>query len=209
MKIVCISDTHLSTPDLPAGDILIHAGDLTYRGAQHELVKQFDWLSSQYDNFKHVIVIPGNHDFGLESKYAEYKQIAFAQNIQLLNEEQVIIDGIKIYGSPITPFFHNWAFNRYPGEIGKHWDAIPDDTNVLVTHGPPYEVLDRTEHGDTVGCPTLYYRTKQLKDLKFHIFGHIHEDGGKTLQIGNVTYCNASIMNEHYKPVNKPIVIEI
>lgn len=229
-KIVCISDTHMAEPELPPGDILVHAGDFTFKGRPHEIGQQLHWLGKHSKNYAAVICTPGNHDFGFESNYNQYRQEAADKGITFLNEEETIVQGIKFFGSPITPFFHNWAFNRYPQDIDVHWMVIPDDVNVLITHGLPYEILDGVPKYDKtligydshyrpkyakqlktvehVGCPELLKRVKQLSQLKLHVGGHIHESYGQETHFG-VKFVNASIMDEDYKPVNKPIVIDL
>jgi Icc-related predicted phosphoesterase len=123
------------------------------------------------------------------------------------------IEGIKFWGSPVTPRFFDWAFNR-DGDIQQHWNMIPHDTNVLITHGPPYGILDFTARDrKPVGCHYLRRRLFDLKDLKVHSFGHIHEGFGQ--QIGDdedfegVHFINASYLNLSYDPVNHPVVINI
>lgn len=229
-KLVCISDTHMAEPDLPDGDILIHAGDLTFRGREHEIIQQLKWLEKQVKRYKKVIMIPGNHDFGFESDPAWFRGMAEVRGIVMLNEQEFVHEGVKYYGSPITPFFHNWAFNRHPTDIDVHWDIIPDDVDVLITHGPPHNILDgvpryeRTQIGsdkhyqpiyskkfletEHVGCPTLLKRIQELKQLKVHIFGHIHEGYGTWVDNG-IHFINASIMDANYSPVNKPIIYEL
>jgi Icc-related predicted phosphoesterase len=230
MKIVCISDTHLAEPELPKGDVLVHSGDFTYRGRPHEIAQQLYWLSQHRHKYDHVVCTPGNHDFGFESNYHQYRLEAENKGITFLNDAEIILDGIKFWGSPISPFFHNWAFNRHPADIEFHWDLIPDDVNVLITHGPAYGILDGVPRGgktligydehyrpmykkDTVsvehvGCPELLERIKARKQLKLHVFGHIHEGYGQEEHFG-VKFVNASIMDGDYKPVNKPIIVEI
>jgi Icc-related predicted phosphoesterase len=217
-------------PDLEPADILIHTGDFTFRGKQTEVIGQLNWLERQKSKFNHIIVTPGNHDFFYESNPDLAKAECESREIILLNEDEITIDGIKFYGSPITPFFHNWAFNRRAHEIEPHWAKIPDDTNVLLTHGPPYGILDEVpryeraivgydQHyrpiyskkyleAERVGCPELLERIGQLKGLKAHIFGHIHEGYGMITKNG-VIHVNASYMDGDYKPLNKPIIIEI
>ncbi len=230
MKLVCISDTHLAEPELPEGDILIHSGDLTYRGRPEELLRQFEWLVNQRHKFNYIIIVPGNHDLGIEKETSLYRQEAENRGLILLNEQEVVLDGVKFYGSPITPFFHNWAFNRHVEEIKPHWDIIPDDTQVLITHGPPKNILDGVphytkkqigvdnhfrpmyskvlDHMEHVGCKSLLERILELKQLQLHVFGHIHESYGQENFFG-VKFINASIMNGDYVPVNKPVVVDI
>ena len=230
MKIVCISDTHMDEPELPEGDVLIHAGDLTYKGQPQELGKAKLWLFSQIDKFNRVLIIPGNHDFGFESHFLMYKKEYENAGITVLNDSAEVINGVTFYGSPITPWFHNWAFNRHRGEdIQPYWLMIPEETNVLVTHGPPHGILDgvpsrdrvmigrdnhyrpiykKGGHVEHVGCEDLLERIKELKQLKLHVFGHVHEGYGQEEHFG-VKFVNPSRMDADYQPVNKPIIVEI
>lgn len=126
----------------------------------------------------------------------------------VLNDSGFEFDGVKIWGSPITPWFHDFAFNRHRGmRIRPHWDMIPDDTNILVTHGPPMGILDLTSRGIYAGCQDLLERIKQLKQLKLHLFGHIHEAHGIVTDEG-MTYSNASMMNLQYYFTQHPNIFE-
>lgn len=230
-KIVCVSDTHLAEPDLPKGDILIHAGDFTYRGTPKEIAQSLYWLAKHIHKYEVVIITPGNHDWGYELDYSQNKQECVDKGIYVLNDEALTFDGIKFWGSPITPEFCSWAFNRDRGAaIRNHWDLIPEDTNVLISHGPPYGILDgvpkfnkellgydkhyrpmwakKVNSVEHTGCQDLLLRITQLKQLKLHVFGHIHESYG-LITINGVQYINASIMDGDYQPVNKPIITEI
>jgi Icc-related predicted phosphoesterase len=125
----------------------------------------------------------------------------------------VEIDGIKFWGSPVTPRFFDWAFNR-DADIQYHWNMIPYDTNVLITHGPPYGILDLTiREGKPVGCHYLRRRLFDLKDLKVHSFGHIHEGFGQQVGDGEdfegVHFVNASYLDHRYRAVNSPVIINI
>jgi Icc-related predicted phosphoesterase len=119
-----------------------------------------------------------------------------------------VLNGIKIWGSPVTPWFFNWAFNRHRGDpIKKHWDLIPGDTDVLITHGPVFSVLDKTSNGQHVGCEDLLKKVQEIKP-KVHVCGHIHEAYGKVEETGT-KFFNASILNERYLMVNSPIAFEL
>lgn len=139
MKIVAFSDTHghHRSVSIPECDLVIFAGDLMTSGYKHFEVKDFgQWFSDL--PAKHKILIAGNHDrlFETDKNYCLSK---FSSEVTYLEDFYTVIDGLKIWGSPYTPFFYNWAFNRHRGEaIKHHWDLIPHDTDVLVTHGPPY-----------------------------------------------------------------------
>ena len=203
-RIVCISDTHNRHKEvkLPEGDILVHAGDFTGRGLPKEIVKFGRWLSS-LEQYKHKIVIAGNHEKLFESNFLtawSYLNDSAAPNVHYLQDRQLEIDGIKFYGSPWQPAFCNWAFNleRSSDTLKEKWDAIPDDTNVLITHGPPKYILDKADDGYDCGCEHLAARTKELEHLKLHVFGHIHESAGQVWMAG-VTYVNASFLDRDWE----------
>jgi Icc-related predicted phosphoesterase len=132
----------------------------------------------------------------------------------VLIDEAVEIEGVKIYGSPVQPEFHAWAFNKQRGpEIKKYWDAIPEDTEILISHGPAAGILDVVCYADgtpkeRVGCHDLYDRVMNLKYLKHHIFGHIHSGYGYVEHNGK-HFWNASICDEGYMPSNDPHIIEL
>jgi Icc-related predicted phosphoesterase len=220
MKIVSFTDSHnqhrvLSSFDwLPPADVLLFGGDMSMSGTRGEVADFFDWFF-RLDQYKHKIFIAGNHDFLFERHPDVIKNTVFPENVHYLEDHEVVIDGVKFWGSPITPWFHNWAFNRDRGDdIKKHWDKIPLDTNVLITHGPPYKILDEVLHKSSsnpeanVGCKDLTEKIKELKDLKLHVFGHIHETYGMVEENG-VKYCNSSFVTFKYRPENKPHFIEI
>ena len=119
----------------------------------------------------------------------------------------MVIDGVKFYGSPWQPWFYDWAFKFERGpEIRAKWDLIPEDTDVLITHGPLFGIGDLTAHGDQAGCHDLLEVVEKIKPA-IHIFGHIHEGYGVTSN-GVTTFINASICDHLYQPVNPPIVYE-
>lgn len=206
MKLVCISDTHnqhnlLSIPD---GDVLIHAGDATNLGTFQEINKFNQWLGTL--PHKHKLYAAGNHDRLFESDYHTAKSLI--TNAIYLQDDEIVIDGIKFYGSPHTPWFHNWAFNIQRGEdIRVKWDRIPDDTDVLITHGPPYGILDK-EGDEHLGCEELLTRVNQLAKLKAHVFGHIHGGAG-AFDHNGIVMVNASQLNRNHQPHGAVIEIEI
>lgn len=211
MKAICISDTHNLHKNviLPEGDIVLCAGDITNHGDLVDVASFSKWVTS----FGHskVVTIAGNHDFCFQDQSRILaKNILEESGIVYLEDSEVVIDGIKIYGSPWQPWFGGWAFNLNRGpELQRIWSKIPDDTGVLITHGPPYAILDFAEYGqEHVGCEDLRERVKQLKNLKIHLFGHIHEHPGIEFR-DRVQYVNASICTLQYKPTNSPIVLEI
>jgi len=205
MRIILIADTHNCTPELPDGDILIHAGDATMRGTKEEVSLFSDWLDTLRNKYKHVLFTPGNHDFLFESKVI-IQPVGMSWLTVLINQA-IVIDGIKFWGSPYTLTKFNWAFMKSEEQLSKIWEEIPEDTDILITHGPPKGILDKTISRENAGSQSLLDRIRIVKP-KIHIFGHIHETYGSQFN-REVHYINASIVNEYYQNVNKPIVIDI
>lgn len=208
MKFVVISDTHGQhrSLKLPKGDIIIHAGDISKRGHPIEMEDFLDWFSNL--KFKHKLFIAGNHDFFLEQAHPRIIEQMIPKGVVYLNDSSCEIDGLMLWGSPITPWFNNWAFNRSRGaEIKQHWDLIPDDTDVLITHGPPFGILDETVYSKRTGCEELLLKVYQIKP-KLHVFGHIHEDYGQHTKDETI-FLNASVLDDHYQLMHQPLVIDL
>lgn len=209
MKILFMSDTHglhRKLKNMPHADMLIHAGDVSKRGEDHEIEDFINWFSKQ--DYQYKIFIAGNHDFYFENETTNRIQKMLPQNTYYLCDTGVAIENINFWGSPITPTFFNWAFNRDRGkDIVKHWDEIPKNTDVLITHGPPLGVFDRTKSGLNVGCEDLLKKVK-LVQPKYHLFGHIHEAYG-IYEDDRTFFANGSILDENYTMTNEPIIIEI
>lgn len=184
-------------------DLFIHAGDSSMHGTEFEIRQFLEWLSGI--KAKHKVLIAGNHDFLFERQRMIAKELLEQhKDIIYLESSSIEIEGIKIYGEPRQPWFHSWAFNVQRGpDIRKYWDAIPEDTDILVTHGPPYGILDMTLRGENVGCKDLRDRIQELPKLKMVVFGHIHEDAGHEL-INGIHYVNASVLNVRYQLQNRP-----
>jgi Icc-related predicted phosphoesterase len=208
MKFVVISDTHgqHSLLNLPKADGIIHAGDVSKSGSEDQVKNFLNWFSAL--DYEHKIFIAGNHEFYFERASREIIESIIPSNIHYLNDSGCTINGVKFWGSPISPWFFDWAFNRHRGaEIKAHWDLIPSDIDVLITHGPVYGILDQTFRGETVGCRDLLNKVNEIQP-KFHICGHIHEAYGQAT-IGETHYINASLLNLNYEIVNAPVVIEV
>ncbi|MGY5849084.1 metallophosphoesterase [Salegentibacter sp. F14] len=206
MKLVCIGDTHNKHREItmPKGDVLIHVGDFTEAGTKPETLEFLEWFIEQ--PFKHKIFISGNHDFFMEkSGLSNIKRLP--SNIYYLEDDGIEIEGVKFWGSPVTPGDGTWAFNRERGkEIRKHWNMIPSQTQILITHTPPYSIKDSLSNKRHVGCEELFKKIKQLQ-LPLHIFGHIHNTYGKT-RISPTTYINASSLDDQYRFHHSPIIFE-
>lgn len=216
MIIDCISDLHGCKPVLQGGDLLIVAGDLTGRDTLYEYSKFFEWLANQ--QYRKKILIAGNHDGMLEKRSA--KEVAHelcgmgADNFEYLCDSGCEFEGYKIWGSPWTPTFLDWHFMKERGApIREKWDLIPEDTDILITHGPPFGILDQVVISSRgrgkekfAGCEELREAMFRIKP-KLHVFGHIHSQGGKQVDLVTTICVNAAIMDEDYSPVNKPVRI--
>jgi len=208
-KIVCISDTHNlhSKVKIPECDILIHAGDATGRGTLQEITSFLFWFSQQ--PAKHKVLCFGNHDFLPETNptltrmlLSEHPSITYIEN------SEATVMGLRIWGSPWTPRFYDWAFNADPDKLIEVWNSIPEGIDILVTHGPPFGILDETEEGVKAGCNILLHEIQNRIKPKYHISGHIHEGYG-TKVVDGITFVNASSCDRRYRPVNRPIILEI
>jgi predicted phosphohydrolase len=174
---------------VPAGDILIHAGDITtFSGELSDLVDFNDYLSTL--PHPHKILVAGNHDFCFERDPEGARGVI--TNATYLEDDALTVDGIVCYGSPWQPVFMDWAFNLPRGEpLREKWRMIPDNTDVLITHCPPFGILDRTFDGRHVGCEDLLERVREVNP-KVHLFGHIHEARGMVKK-GDTVFVNASM----------------
>jgi Icc-related predicted phosphoesterase len=206
MKIVCVSDTHGRHRNIkiPECDILIHAGDIgleLFPEHLRILMDFTDWMNESPASLK--VCIAGNHDFILEKPWIEPKSVFDKRGIHYLMDNYVVFENLKIYGSPWQPYFHNWAFNIESEEKrGLYWSKIPDDTDILVTHSPPYGILDKNFSMQNLGCKALLKRIKEISPL-ISVFGHVHEGRG-LLQQENTLFVNAC----NYDTV-EPILLEI
>jgi Icc-related predicted phosphoesterase len=223
LRVVAISDTHghHDQVTVPDGDVLVHCGDYCKYGQSSEVKKFARWLKAL--PHKHKLVTPGNHDKTTEVNEAKSRRIFENHGVQLLINEEVVIDGIKFWASPITPAFLNWHFMKGRGyPIAKVWEAIPFDVDVLITHGPAYGHGDlcppyRTPYRKVAGCFDLLNRIREIyfgsagEYPKVHVFGHIHDGYGATQsdQFGPITFINASVCTEQYQATNPPIVFDV
>lgn len=218
MKITFISDTHNKhkqvTQDLPGGDLLIHAGDISSMGRKFELESFFTWYNG-LDNYTNKVFIAGNHDWGFQDNPTEvskmlkgYEKIDYLQdNLFVMGEDYDT--SVKIWGSPWQPEFYNWAFNlpKNGVELKNKWDMIPVDTDILVTHGPAYGYCDKViGQYENLGCQHLTNRIKTIKP-KIHVCGHIHSGFGYIFD-GDTHFINAAVLGEDYFYENKPLTVE-
>jgi Icc-related predicted phosphoesterase len=237
MRLICISDTHTKHREVFKDlkkyvnqndfNLLIHAGDISFRGSQNEVTQfMYDLMDIDYMDMK--IFIAGNHDLCFEDINKPHHRGDFDWFHHLMNEENLMQSNceyledkhiiikqpnlsrpIKIYGTPWQPEFHNWAFNlpRNGWELEVKWNEIPEDTDVLITHSPPYGYGDYVLTNERVGCELLRNRVEQIKPL-VHVFGHIHEGYGVNVKDKTI-FANASVCNRYYMVTNQPHIIDI
>ncbi len=211
MRLVCLSDSHglHRQVQVPDGDVLIHCGDFTGFGTLKEVILFNAWLGTL--PHKHKIVIAGNHDSVMEVNRDVAKSAL--TNCQYLENGMTTIKGIKFWGSPYTPLFMNWSFMRERGKgMNAIWNKMPEEVDVIITHGPPMGILDETLLGKNVGCEDLLYHVG-IRKPKIHCFGHIHGGYGgyesEDKRLVGIKFINCSVANESYNIVNEPIVVDI
>lgn len=216
MQISIVSDTHGAHWGLieSPGDVFIHAGDFLRDGSLYDLKAFAQWLGGL--DFRHKIVIAGNHDLVFACNGVTARKVLEDSGIVYLQDSGVEIDGVKFWGSPWTPNFfpEHWVFNQPRNEEAiDRWKKIPDDVEVLITHGPPWGILDECPdmHDRSkmvhVGCEALAKRVKELPRLKAHIFGHIHESQGMFREGKEPMFINASSLTGRYQPQVNPVTV--
>jgi predicted phosphohydrolase len=178
-------------------------------GRRQEIEGFAGWLGTL--PFQYKVVIAGNHDWLFEREPATARTLLEqgCPGVIYLQDTGVELLGLHFWGSPWQPEFHSWAFNLPRGdELARTWARIPTDVDVLVTHGPPAGVLDRTDSGEEVGCEALAAELRSRLRPKLHVFGHIHEGYG-ILERDGTAYVNASICTVGYRPTNAPVLREL
>jgi Icc-related predicted phosphoesterase len=178
LRIVAVADTHTFERDfaeVPEGDVFVHAGDLCRAGTLDELRKVAQWITALPHRDK--VIVPGNHDWAFV-RAKDAVRALLGPSVTVLEDSGVTIGGARFWGSPWQPAFHNWAYNLPRGAaLAEKWALIPEGVDVLITHGPPEGIGDRSSTGGRKGCADLRERVRVARP-KLHLFGHIHEDGG-------------------------------
>lgn len=220
MKLAFVSDTHEleSGIAIPPCDVLVHTGDFTNDGEPERIDRFAHWIARVLAEqpVRHVVLIAGNHDLCLDRRRRESLDGTRARAIRALEgagaiyleDEEIVLEGLRIWGSPWTPRFYDWAFQIDDDEHDQAiWSGIPAGIDLLLSHGPPYGILDRTYDGRSAGSPALMAAVARVRP-KLHAFGHIHESYGLHLKDG-VLFVNGSTCNARYEPVHPPIAIEL
>lgn len=204
-RLVLLSDTHglHEGLELPAGDVLIHAGDLTRHGTLAEVEAFGRWLAFQ--PHPHKVVVPGNHDEAfLHSRKRAHE--ALGLEVHLLIDGGVELAGLTLWGSPFHPEAGG-AFGLSREALDAHWSRLPDGLDVLVTHGPPRGLLDRSDRGAEAGCVALR-REVERKAPRLHVFGHIHDAAGEA-RLGPTRLINAAQCVGWSGPLRPARVVEL
>lgn len=190
MRLVAVADTHAFEEDLtvPDGDVFVHAGDLCRMGEIDELARQLSWMKSL--PHRHKVLVAGNHDVAFARRPREAR--ALLGDIVYLQDEGAIVAGLRFWGSPWQPAFHDWSFNLERGEpLRERWALIPRGLDVLVTHGPPAGIGDAgSGMAERLGCDDLRRRVEDVVP-RLHLFGHIHQGGG-LWRLGETTFANVT-----------------
>ena len=195
MKILHISDTHnhhRQLQALPAADVIVHSGDFTMAGTEAEVIDFIEWFCAL--PYNHKVFIAGNHDaclFGADIN-------GLPENCHYLYGNGVTIEGMKFFGIPM------FVEDDISGNYTQMLENIPTDADVLITHQPPYGILDE---GDDIhyGSKVLRESIKRVKP-KYHLFGHIHGLNG-IKKAGGIIYSNAALVDEDYKLNYSPHVL--
>lgn len=216
MRVTCIADLHgfLPDPKSISGDLLLIAGDIcpTFYGpiGFRESMAQLGWLNSTFRDWidkvaksRMVVAIWGNHDIIGEDAPSLAPKFPWV----ILQDDFMVYKKYKIYGSPWTPRFHDWAFNLDEDQLERKWKHIPDDTDIVLVHGPPYKIGDLARNGDFTGSPSLRKRMLELQP-KLCVYGHIHEGRG-IYDLGATKFVNASLRNAIHEAVYEPIEIDL
>lgn len=210
MRLCLTSDLHGHLPKTPPCDVLVIAGDVTPLGMENHIPRQMRWLRGPFETWlrerdaKHVVGVAGNHDFALERNDWLGHELSWIY----LRDSEVYLAGVKFYGIPWIPKLKSWAFYGTPTRLKSAFDRVPQDTDVVVSHGPPYRMCDMTAGRDFAG-------SGQARDMidrvfpKIFVCGHIHEGYGHYPRKSKTDVYNVAHVDVFYRPVNDPVVIEI
>jgi len=216
MRITVISDTHtrhglIPIEHLPGGDLILHAGDIMNSGYNKNDILDFCTWFHSLDQYQDKVFIAGNHDRMFEDHPIEANTIVNNYgSVIYLQDDDLDVNGVKIYGSPWQPWFYDWAFNlpRNGLQLAANWETIPDNTDILITHGPAFGTLDTVEgrRHSNLGCELLAERIERLKP-KIHVCGHIHSGYGYVFKDGT-HFFNAAVLDEQYEYTQKPMTFD-
>lgn len=222
MVIACVSDLHENLIEIPQCDILLIAGDLTF-GLKHDLVAQQKFLYTDFRHWvdtvpaEHVVAVAGNHEQNVE-KWGWPVMDNWPDNFHYLQDEGIELDGLKIWGTPWQPWFYSWAFNapENNGEafLAAKYDLIPYDTDIVISHAPPYGYGDRVGdqrdlRAERVGSRALTAALRRINP-RLVVCGHVHAGTGDYQLHGKQTrIINAAVVNARYQVKRGPFMVRL
>ena len=224
MKLLLMADLHGTLPVVTTeADVAVIAGDVipatsTYSSTKDGLLRQVQWIHERFIPWLQtlpvtsVVITWGNHDWFADQKDGSLvPELWWPENVHVLVNKAVTLDGVKFYGVPQQPRFYDWAFNEddTPEGLGQRWQQVPDDTDVLVTHGPPFGCVDwvgSRRCGSKTMATWLKSGTDNLPTLV--VCGHIHAAGGNTRKCGETVVMNVALADEQYRQVRQPVVAD-
>lgn len=223
MDVVCVSDLHGRLPEIPACDLLLIAGDVCPHlpgvgrvGGAADMEHQARWLDTAFRAWldavpaRQVVGTWGNHDFVAERRP---ELIPTSLRWSVLVDAGTEVEGLRIWGSPWQPWFHDWAFNAPRGPAGEtylagKYAAIPDGTDILISHGPPRGFGDLTEDLHRTGAQALtdWIASKRPRLV---VTGHIHEARGQYAHPAGTRIINASVLDLRYRLLHDPVSLTL
>jgi Icc-related predicted phosphoesterase len=212
LRVAAVADLHGHLPDVPECDVLVIAGDIT-PVRDHRPAFQARWLDGPFRTWldavpaTRVVAIAGNHDFVFEQAP---ESVPAGLRWTYLQDGGAVIDGVRFWGSPWTPWFYDWAFNAPRDDADETfleglYDAVPGDTDVLVVHGPPAGFGDLTAGGARAGSRALLRLIDRIEP-SLALFGHIHEDQGRWTR-GTSVLANVAAVDLDYRPRRDPVAV--
>ncbi|PZN92309.1 MAG: hypothetical protein DCF31_16730 [Alphaproteobacteria bacterium] len=206
-RVTVISDTHWRHDelDLPAGDLLIHCGDMfdLFSRSPLRLSRMDAWFRRQ--PFETILYTGGNHDRELEAAAAHRAQPL--KHARFLRGETVEVRGLKIFGAPWVPDLARHAFFQDRPSLARSWAQIPPRLDILVTHTPPQGILDRSRGGQSHGCAALAAELPRIAP-RVHCFGHVHASAGQH-RIGDTLFINASSIESGTGSIRPPMTFTL
>ena len=211
MKVAAISDTHgRQNWTVPSCDVFLHAGDITGRGSLEETAAFAVKLAKRMESSggpEHAIIVPGNHDECFEL-FAEPARALFSPRVHVLLNEAIVLNGIRFFGSPWTPPFMDWHFMASEQRLAALYEVMPSEVDMLVTHGPPWGILDPGWQAAHVGSRALAEAVR-VRQVQHHVFGHLHAAGGRMMRQEHTTFYNVAACNDRYELVNQPRIFDV
>jgi Icc-related predicted phosphoesterase len=213
-RIVCIADLHEHLVDIPACELLLIAGDVSF-AFKGDLHAKQAFLSGDFKDWleqvpaEEIVLVAGNHDQSIEAF-----GLPDGLRCHYLQDEGIELFGLKLWGTPWQPWFYDWAFNapRRDGEafLASRFDIIPSDTDIVVAHGPPHGYGDRTPRpgGYAHAGSTAMTETLERVQPWLMVCGHIHSGYG-SYRLGETEIVNASLVDDDYRPVNPVVRIDL